>query len=141
MTWEVAALRAHIIWLEDRAGTLAELCEALEAQHINISGIAVTTWQDRGAVAMTTDNEQATRSVLEERGGEHKEVELVAAGLEDQPGALANAARKLADRGINIHAVILMGVSDSRRIVGFVVDVPAAARDALGEVAMADNEF
>lgn len=134
-------MRAHIVWLENRAGALADLCEAVGARNINISGIAATTWQDRGAVAITTGDPAATASLLEERAVDHREVELVAAALEDRPKALAEAARRLADRDINVHAVVPMGVADARRVIGFVVDVPAAAREALGDLAVSDSEL
>lgn len=134
-------MRAHIVWLEDRAGTLADFCEALADQDINIDGISATTWQNRGAVAVTTDDPDATVSVLMKRSADHREVELVAAALEDRPRALAEAARRLADRDINIHALVPMGVRDARRIIGFVVDIPAAARDALGDLAVADADL
>lgn len=134
-------MRAHIIWLENRAGALADLCEALGAGDINIVGVAATTWQDRGSLVINTSDPDATASLLEQRGADHRGVELVAAKLEDRPRALAGAARRLADRDINIHAVVPMGVRDAHRIIGFVVDVPAAARDALGDLAVADAEL
>lgn len=134
-------MRAHIIWLENRAGSLADLCEALGARNINIIGISATTWQEKGAVAITTGDPETTASLLADRAVDHREVELVAAALEDRPKALAEAARRLADRGINIHALVPMGVRDSMRVIGFVVDVPAAARAALGDLAISDSDF
>jgi len=141
VTWEVDRVRAHIVWLEDRAGTLADLCEALGAARINISGISATTWQDRGAVAITTDDPDATTSVLDAWRGDYRAVELVAAELEDRPKSLAIAARRLSDHDINIHAVVPMGMNGSRRIIGFVVDIPVAARQAPGDLALADAEL
>jgi acetolactate synthase small subunit len=138
---EVRGVRAHIVWLEDRAGSLAELCRALGTREINISGISATTWEDRGAVAITTDDPDATTVVLEKILADHRAVELVAAALEDRPRALAEAAGRLAERGINIRAVVPMGVQDARRIIGFVVDVPTAARHALGDLALSDADL
>lgn len=134
-------MRADIIWLENRAGALADLCETLGASGINIVGISATTWDDRGSLVITTSDPDTTASLLEEHGADHRAVELVAARLEDRPKALAEAARRLADRDINIHAVVPMGVRDAHRIIGFVVDVPAAARGALGDLAVPDAEL
>jgi hypothetical protein len=131
-------MRAHVIWLEHRAGSLAELCEALGSAAVNITGVSATTWEDRGALAITTDDPDATAEILAERGAEHHAVELVAAALEHRPGSLAEAARRLADRDISIHALIPMGDREGRRVIGFVVDIPAAARDALGDLAVSD---
>lgn len=129
-------MRAHIVWLEHRSGALAELCEALAAEQINIVGLAATTWEDRGAVAITTSDPDATAELLAGQFADHREVELVAAALEDRPGMLASAARRLADRDINIHALLPMGMRGGDRLIGFVVDIPAAARDALGDLAV-----
>lgn len=134
-------MRAHIVWLEDRAGSLADLCDAIGKEDINISGISATTWEDRGAVAITTDDPEATVAILDKRGADHRVVDLVAAALEDRPRTLAEAARRLADRDVNIRAVVPMGVRDGRRIIGFVVEVPAAARHALGDLAVRDQDL
>lgn len=132
-------MRAHVIWLEHRAGSLAELCEVIGGAGINITGVAATTWEDRGAVALTTDDPDATDGVLASRGFDHRGVEVVAAALDDRPGALAEAARRLAGRDINIHAVVPLADRDGRRVIGFVVDIPVAARDALGDLAVGDG--
>ena len=128
-------MRAYIVWLPDRAGTLADLSEELGSQGINIIGVAATTWEDRGAVALITDLPDETQALLDQRSADYHAVELVEANLDDEPGMLGRAARRLADRGINIQAVVPMGVSGGQRVVGFVVDIPAAARDALGDLA------
>ncbi len=131
-------MRAHVIRLEHRAGSLAELCETIGGGGITITGVAATTWEDRGAVALTTNDPEATDQVLADRGFDHRAVELVPAALEDRPGSLGEAARRLADRDIDIHAVVPLGDQDGRRLIGFVVDIPVAARDALGDLALAD---
>ena len=61
---------------------------------------------------------------------------VVAATLEDRPGTLALAARRLADAGVNIEAVVPTGRSAgaaSRWAIG--VDDAAKAEAALGELA------
>jgi hypothetical protein len=127
-------VRAFIVNLGNRPGTLAELGEALGERGINISGVAGTTWDDTGPIALITNDDSATRTVLEDREIEYRDVEVVSASLEDRPGMLGAAARRLADRGINIEVILPTGMQGSRISVAFGVDDPAGAREALGEL-------
>ncbi|HVM24867.1 MAG TPA: ACT domain-containing protein [Candidatus Limnocylindrales bacterium] len=128
-------MRAFIVELENRPGSMADVCEAIGAEGINVVGVAGMTWDAEGAVGLITNNDSATRRLLEEREAKYREVELVAAGLEDRPGALADAARRLADRGVNIEAAMTTSMLGSKVTIAFGVDDAIAAREALGELA------
>jgi hypothetical protein len=128
-------VRAFIVKLENRPGTLADLGEALGERGINISGVAGTTWDGDGAIALITNDDAGARSVLEDRDLTYRDCEVVSAGLEDKPGALGAAARRLADRGVNVEVIMPTGVQGTRITVAFGVDDPAGAREALGEMA------
>jgi hypothetical protein len=127
-------VRAFIVELENSPGSLAELSEALGERGVNIVGVAGMTWNDRGAVGIITNNDATARAFLEEREGAYREVELVAAGLEDRPGSLALASRRLADHGVNILAAMTTSMLGSKVTIAFAVDDAAAAREALGEL-------
>jgi hypothetical protein len=127
-------VRAFIIELQNRPGSLAELSEALGERGVNIVGVAGMTWDDRGAVGVITNNDATARALLQERGESYREVELVAAGLEDRPGALGLAARRLADHGVNILATMTTSMLGSKVTIAFAVDDAAAAREALGDL-------
>lgn len=130
-------MRAFIIQAENRPGALADLAEALGQRGINITGVAGSTSGSTGAIALITNDDSGTRSILDERGADYRESELVAAGMEDKPGTLGDAARRLADRGVNIEAIMPTGMQGGRVTVAFAVDDVAAAREALGDMAMA----
>lgn len=130
-------MRAFIIQAENRPGALADLAEALGQRGINITGVAGSTWGSTGAITLITNDDSSTRSVLDERGATYRETDLVAAGMEDKPGTLGDAARRLADRGVNIEAIVPTGMRGSRVTVAFAVDDVNAAREALGDLATA----
>jgi hypothetical protein len=130
-------MHAFIIQAENRPGALADLAEALGQRGINITGVAGSTWDSSGAIALITNDDSGTRSVLDERGADYRESDLVAAGMEDKPGTLGAAARRLADRGVNIEAILPTGMQGSRVTVAFAVDDVNAAREALGDMAAA----
>src|SRR3972149_1241923 len=69
----------------------------------------------------------APRALLAGRGLPPREVELGACPLEDKPGPLAGATRKLADAGINIEACLPTGMSGSQGSVAFAMSEPAPA--------------
>ncbi len=132
-------MRAFIINAENRPGALADLAEALGERGINISGVAGAAWDDSGAIGLITNDDAGTRSVLDGRNAAYREVDLVAAGMEDKPGTLGMAARKLAERGVNIEAIMPTGMQGTKVTVAFAVDDAAAAREALGDLALAGS--
>lgn len=127
-------MRAFIVELENRPGSLADLSEALGERGVNIVGVAGMTWKELGAVGLITNNDATARTVLDERGETYREVELIAAGLEDRAGALGLAARRLADRGVNVEAAMTTSMLGTKVTIAFAVDDAAAAREALGDL-------
>jgi hypothetical protein len=121
-------MNAFIVQLTHRPGELARLTEAIAQKGIDITSLGGATCGDGGAVALITNDESTTRKVLESSGFDVREIELVSASLDNRPGTLADAARKLADAGINIEAVIPTGMSGNRVTVAFATDQPARAR-------------
>src|SRR3989304_4186695 len=81
--------------------------------------------------------EPATGSLLWAKGFPYREVELVACTLEDKPGTLAEATRKLAEAGINIEACLPPGMSGSQGSGAFATSDPAKARGIFGQLARA----
>ena len=133
-------MRAFIVKLENRPGALADLGEALGERGINISGVAGTTWDGEGGIALVTNDDAGTRSLLEERGLAFRDTELVSASIEDKPGTLGAAARRLAERGVNIDLVMPTAMQGSRITIAIGVDDAAGAREALGELAATGSQ-
>lgn len=124
-----------IIELENRPGMLAGLAEAIAEKGINISNIAGATTTDTGAVALLTNDAEATKSVLDASSVTYRSCGLVSASLEDRPGSLAAAARRIADAGVNIDALFATGMEGGRITLAIAVDDVEAARSALGDLA------
>jgi hypothetical protein len=134
-------MRAFIIRLENRPGALADLGEALGERGVNITGLSGMTWDvDGGGLGLITNDDDATRTVLEDRNADYREVELISAAIEDRPGALGAAARRLAAREVNIETVIPTGMQGGRVTIAFGVDDVAAAREALGDLAAVGSQ-
>jgi hypothetical protein len=132
-------MHAFIVELENKTGELARLAEALAQRGINITGVSAATSGTSGAVGITTNDEAGTRSALEGASITFREVELVSISLADRPGTLADAARRLADAGVNIELVMATGRGADRTDVIFGIADAAAARTALGDLAGAGS--
>jgi len=128
-------VNAFIIELENRPGMIAGLAESIAGKGINITAVAGAAGRDTGAIAIITNDESATRNVLDEAGVTYRTIQLVSANLEDKPGTLAAATRRLADAGVNIEALFATGTEGGKITLAFAVDDAEAGRRALGELA------
>ena len=128
-------MRAFIVNLDNRPGTLADLGEALGERGINITGLAGTTWEGAGAAGIVTNDDTGAAVALDEGGFAYRQVEVVSATIEDRPGSLGEAARRLADAGVNIELILPSGMQGSRITLALGVDDVERAREALGELA------
>jgi hypothetical protein len=126
-------MNAFIIELENRPGSLADTAAAIAEKGININGVAGATSGGMGVVAIVTNDESATRTALQGIDCKFREIALASAALEDKPGSLADAARRLADAGVNIEAIFPTGMDAGRITVAFGVDNLEAARSVLGQ--------
>lgn len=118
------------ISVEDQPGVLASMSEALGSAGVNIAGVWGAGTGSGSVVHLLVDDETGARQALEGAGfGSIEAREVVMVDIEDRPGALGEAARKIADAGVNIELVCL--ASDTRLMIG-AADVDAV-RAALGQ--------
>jgi hypothetical protein len=124
-------MNAFLIELDNKVGELARISEAIAAKAANIMAISGATCGGSGSVAVMTDDEAATRSALEDAGCSFRELEVAEAMLPNVPGSLAKAARRLADGGVNIEALMPTGMQGNDVNVAFVTTDAAKARSIL----------
>jgi hypothetical protein len=124
-------MKAFLVELENKPGSLARVAEAIAAKGINIEGISGTTCDQSGRVAIVTRDEAGTRLALGEAKAKFKEMEATETSLRHAPGTFAKAARRLADAGINVEAIFPTGMQGQDVSVAFVTDQPAKAREVL----------
>jgi hypothetical protein len=130
-------MNAFIIEAANTPGGIAKVTEAIAAKGINITSGACLASGDRGILGLLTNDEQGTREALDAAGIGYKEIELISVTIPDTPGALADASRKLADKGVNIELLVPTGMSAGGMGLALGVDKTDAAREALGEAAAA----
>jgi hypothetical protein len=128
-------MQAFLVDLENKPGELARVAEALGTKGINITGVSGSTCGSSGRIALTTADEAATRAALGEIDCRFSELEIAEASMAHAPGALGRAARRLADAGINIEAILPTGMKDGEVSVAFVTSDAARAREILATTA------
>lgn len=116
--------REFDIALEDRAGALADMCEMLAANGVNIKAISA----DGGrGVRLVTSDEKTTRDLLRKYKMIFNESDVISLQMLDRPGELAKVARLLAKRKVNIQsAYMLGGRGELKEMVLKVSNIPAA---------------
>ena len=103
--------------LEDRAGILAELGEALGGAGINIEGFCGYRSEGTGIVHLLVDDATAARAALEASGfAVQDEREVIVVDVEDRPGALGVVARRIAGADVSLDLAYLG--TNTRIVVG-----------------------
>jgi len=103
--------------LEDRPGTLADMGEALGKAGINIEGSCGFPSEGKGVGHILVEDAAAARRALEEVGIEvGDEREVLVLEIEDQPGALGEVSRRIANAGVNIDLCYL--ATNTRLVIG-----------------------
>jgi hypothetical protein len=128
---------AFLIDLADKPGALADVTEAIAAKGVNITSVSGSTCSDMGRIAIATDDNANTRAALAEINSTFEQKEITTIPLRHEPGSLAKASRQLANAGVNIESVLLLGMQGNDIEVGFVTSDPVMARTALAHAGSA----
>jgi hypothetical protein len=125
-------MSAFTVELKNRPGQLAQLCEVMAAQRINIvlTGIA---HREGGSVAFIADDEAAARTAMQDAGIEFTERSALTVRLDNVPGAAATTFRALANADVNVELLLPVRISDEYFLAVICVEDLDAARQALGE--------
>jgi hypothetical protein len=115
------------VFLENRPGTLARVCEAIAEAKVNILALSTSDTVDHTVVRMVVSDPRKVLYLFEERGALVVESDVLLVQATNRPGSLASVARRLADKGINIEygycasppraqrGLIVLRVSDVKR--------------------------
>ncbi len=90
------------VFLENKAGRLAEVAKILGDNGINIRALSLADTTDFGILRLIVDNRAKAKEVLKNAGFTVGITEVIAVEVEDQPGGLAKVLTTLADHNINV---------------------------------------
>ena len=90
------------LFLENRPGTLARVCDALSTEKVNIFALTISDTVDHSVVRMIVNDVDRVRRLFEAHGALVVETEVLMIEGDNKPGSLAKIARKLAAAKVNI---------------------------------------
>jgi hypothetical protein len=125
-------VQQFVVQLENRPGALARLARALAVRGVNIEQIAGGGAGPLGYAVLTTNDDATTREVLRSSGYRFVEGQSLIVEIEDRPGTLADVTERLADAGIQILGVLVVGRRGPLAEIALSVDDVPRARRVLG---------
>jgi hypothetical protein len=116
-------MRDFAIPIGHRPGEVSRVATALAHKDVNIKSIAALGIGNQAMLHILPDDVEAARSALKESRIPFEEHELVTVLLENKAGELAEVTGKLANAGINLLALYVVGLE------GELVELAIAADD------------
>lgn len=96
------AIKQISVFLENKAGRLAEVTKVLADAKINLRATTIADTADFGILRLIVDREDETLKLLEEHGFTAKETEVIGIEVEDVPGGLYKVMSLLEQNGVNV---------------------------------------
>ena len=105
------------VFLENRAGRLAELTKVLSDNNINLMSLSITDGESFGIMRAVTDNNELALKVLKESGFNTSATELLAFEIDNKAGALAKVLKVLTDASVNVGYLQSYSSTDAKTAV------------------------
>ena len=103
------------IFLENRPGTLARVCDALAENRINIHALATSDTIDHTVMRLVVSDYRKALHIFEQHGTLVVEDDVLMVEGSNQPGSLSKIAHKLAAAKINIEYAYCATPSDAKK--------------------------
>jgi hypothetical protein len=106
------------VFLENKPGALAAVCDALAEAKINIFGLTVSDTTDHAVVRMVVSSTERAMTLFEAHGVLVVESDVLMIQNDNKPGSLSRIAQALSQKKINID-------------YGYLASMPAAKKGLL----------
>ncbi|WP_027178704.1 ACT domain-containing protein [Maridesulfovibrio bastinii] len=122
------------IFLENRAGRLAEVTRLLSESKVNIRALSLADTSDFGILRLIVSDFEKAQKVLKDAGFTVGKTSVVAVVVDDHPGGLHNLLHLLRDSGINVeYMYAFVQQSGSNAVIIFRFDKTEQAIELLTE--------
>lgn len=119
------------VYVQDKPGELAKVCEILGGNGVNIRAIASERAQPKPLIRIVTDDEATTKSTLRRLGVAYDQRDVLSIRLPDRPGELGKMARKLAMAMVNVDSIYILSKENGMTEMALTVDNIVKAERAL----------
>ncbi len=128
----VEVVQELFVTAQSRVGLLAQVTDSISQAGVDIHAIGAYDKEGRGELMLiTSDNEKAAVALGQIVGMKVERNDVVVVDLPARPGALAEAAKKLAHADINVDWVYGTAADGNHAMVVFKVADPHGAAEAL----------
>ncbi len=117
------------VFLENKPGTLARMCDALAKAKINILALTISDTIDHAVIRMVVSDHHRALLLLEEHNVLVVESEVLMIAGDNRPGRLSDIANSLAAARINIEYAYLATPPTAKR--GILILRPSNVQKAL----------
>ena len=90
------------VFIENKSGKLSEITQILKKSNIDIRALSLADTTNFGILRLIVNDPVAAKSALREAGFTVSLTDVIAVGIEDKPGGLANALQILSDVKIDV---------------------------------------
>jgi hypothetical protein len=117
------------LFLENKPGTLARVCDSMQEAKINIYAFTTSDTVDHSVVRMIVSDTRKALLLFEEHGTLVVESDVLMIEGDNKPGSLARIAHKLAAAKINIEYAYCATAPDAKK--GLLILRPSNCKKAL----------
>jgi len=103
------------VFLENKPGALAAVCDALAEAKINIFGLTVSDTTDHAVVRMVVSNTERAMTLFEAHGVLVVESDVLMIQNDNKPGSLSRIAHALSQKKINIDYGYLASMPSAKK--------------------------
>ncbi len=122
------------VFLVNKPGVLASVCQRLAEEKINIIGISMMDATEHGVLRLVAEDAPRARRALTVLDVPTTEQEVLLASLPNRPGALADMVERLAAAHISVHyAYVTTGAAGGKTLGIFKVSDQSKAIKTLTE--------
>ena len=126
----------HIV-STNRLGLIADLTEALALAEINIRSVDAEEVGDNAVIVFDVDQyDRALQSLRDIQGIQIITEDAILVKLRDQPGALAQVARRFTDAGVSVRSVRFIQRDEDFALVAISTDRTEAALALVADISI-----
>lgn len=124
----VMSVKQISVFLENKAGRLADVTRVLGSNNIDISALSIADTTHFGILRLIVSDPDAAENILRDAGFTVSSSQVLAIAIEDTAGSLAVALDALNAKGIGVDYIYaFVGKTQSKALVIFRVEnIPAA---------------
>ncbi len=105
------------VFLENRKGRLAEVTKLLADERINVRSLSLADMADLGVLRIIVDDRGRCVEALRGKGFLVQETDVIAAEMDDRPGALHRVVEALSHENVNIEYMYTLFEKDTDKAI------------------------